>query len=84
MCIRDRCVGNPVIVSILVASVPNAVHVGVLLSRVGRVWAVVPATLDILTREVSVRPPIQVPVGAADLAVAGPAHLTLADVVIQA
>ena len=79
-----RSVWDPVVVCVLIAGVSDPVHVRVLLSRVGRVGAIVPPALDVLAGQVPVRPAVEVAVRAADLAVASPAHLALADVVVQA
>ena len=76
-----RGVGDAVIVSVVIAGVSDPVSVTVLLAGVGGVDTVVHPALRILAGDIVVRPAVQIPVRPAELAVPGPANLTLTDVV---
>lgn len=72
-----RAVGDAVVVCVVVAGVANVIPVGVFLAGVGGDDAVVLAAPTIAAAQVEVCPSVQVTIGAAGLAVAGPPNLTL-------
>ncbi len=78
-----RCVGDAIVIGVVVAGVTHAIVVCVLLSGVGRVRAIVPLALLVLTSQVHVGPSVQVTIGTAQFSVSGPTHFALANVVLQ-
>ena len=78
-----RCVGNAIVVGVVIASITHAVVVGVLLSGVGCVRAIVPLALLVLTTQIHIGPGVQITIGAAQFSVTGPTHFALTNIVLQ-